>query len=109
MRASLARRVAAVQTAYYAVTGVWPLVHKPSFEIVTGPKRDGEWWLVETVGLLVTALGAGLGLAAATDRVTPELAVAAAGAAASLAAVDVVYVWKGRIAPTYLGDAAVEA
>jgi hypothetical protein len=103
----LARRVAAAQAAYCVLTGVWPLVHRRSFEAITGPKR--EFWLVETVGLLVTSLGAGLGLAARTNRVTPELALAAAGAAASLATIDVVYVMRGRIAPTYLGDAVVEA
>ncbi|MEA2178027.1 MAG: hypothetical protein QOG77_1324, partial [Solirubrobacteraceae bacterium] len=34
--------------------------------------------------------------------------VAAAGSAAALATIDVVYVAKGRIAPTYLIDAGTE-
>jgi hypothetical protein len=87
-------------------TGVAPLVSRRAFEAVTGPKR--EWWLVETVGLVVTAVGAGLVGAAASDRVTPEIKVIASGCAAGLAAIDVVYVARGRIAPTYLADAAVE-
>ena len=44
--------LAHAQGGYYAITGVWPLVHMRSFEAVTGPKQDH--WLVHTVaGLLV--------------------------------------------------------
>jgi hypothetical protein len=106
MRVKLGRRVAAAQAGYYVGTGIWPLVHRRSFEALTGRKID--WWLVETVGLLVTAIGTGVGLAARTGRITPELGVVAAGAAGSLAAIDVVYVGLGAIPPTYLADAAVE-
>lgn len=76
------------------------------FEAVTGPKRD--WWLVQTVGLLVTAVGAGLASAAASDRVTEHLAVVGASCAAALGAVEVVYVARGVLRPTYLADAVVE-
>ncbi|MGQ0534782.1 MAG: hypothetical protein ACT4PT_01775 [Methanobacteriota archaeon] len=38
------RLVASVQTAYYLAMGGWPLVHRASFEAVTGPKTDD--WLV---------------------------------------------------------------
>jgi hypothetical protein len=88
-------------------TGVSPLLSRRAFEAVTGPKR--EWWLVETVGLLVTAVGAGLIGAAASDRVTPELKAIATGCATALAGIDVVYVARRRIAPTYLADAAAQA
>src|SRR5215207_3601886 len=94
------RPVLAAQGAYYVATGVAPFVSRRGFEAVTGPKR--EWWLVETVGVLVTAVGAGLIAAAARDRVTPELVAIAAGCAGGLAAIDVVYVARGRIAPAYL-------
>ena len=67
-----------------------------------------KWWLVETVGVLVTAVGAGLIAAAARDRVTPELLTIATGCASGLAAIDIVYVARRRIAPTYLADAAIE-
>jgi hypothetical protein len=107
MVSTTARRVAGLHAAYCLLTGPSSLVSPRAFAAVTGPKR--EWWLVHTVGLLVTSLGAGLGLAAGRDRVTPELGVVAAGCAASLAAIDVVYVARGRIRPTYLADAAVEA
>jgi hypothetical protein len=95
-----------VQGAYYVTTGVLPFVSRRGFEAVTGPKL--EWWLVQTVGALVTVVGAALLSGAGQRRVTPELLGVAAGSAASLAAVDVVYVAKRRIAPTYLVDAAAQ-
>jgi hypothetical protein len=100
------RQALLAQGIYYVATGVAPFVSRRAFEAVTGPKR--EWWLVQTVGLVVTAVGAGLLQAVANDRVTPELETIATGCAASLAGIDVVYVARGRIAPTYLADAAVQ-
>ena len=94
------------QGAYYVATGVAPFVSRRAFEAVTGPKR--EWWLVETVGVLVTAVGCGLIGATARDRATPELIAIAVGCAGGLAAIDLVYVARGRISPAYLGDAAVQ-
>ena len=101
-----ARTALLAQGSYYLATGVAPFVSKRAFAAVTGPKR--EWWLVETVGALVTAVGAGLLVAAVRDRVTPEIEIIATGCAAGLAAIDVVYVARRRIAPTYLADAVIE-
>jgi hypothetical protein len=100
------RKALLVQGGYYVATGVAPFVSRRAFEAVTGPKR--EWWLVETVGVVVTVVGAGLTAAAARDRVTPELLTIATGCAGGLAAIDVVYVARRRIAPTYLADAAIQ-
>ena len=91
---------------YYALTGVAPFVSRRAFEAVTGPKR--EWWLVQTVGVAVAAVGTGVLSAAAQDRVTPEVKGIATGCAVGLATIDVVYVGRRRIAPTYLADAAVQ-
>ena len=101
-----ARRALLGQGAYYLATGAAPFLSRRAFEAVTGPKR--EWWLVQTVGGIVTAVGAGITSAALRDRVTPEIVAIAAGSAGSLAAIDVVHVARRRIAPTYLLDAAVE-
>ena len=100
------RKSLLAQGAYYLGTGVAPFVSRRAFEAVTGKKK--EWWLVETVGVLVTAVGAGLVAAAARDRVTREIKIIAAGCAGSLAAVDIVYVVRGRISPAYLADAAAQ-
>jgi hypothetical protein len=100
------RTALTVQGGYYLVTGVAPFVSRRAFEAVTGPKT--EWWLVQTVGAIVTASGAALLSGARSERVTPELRLLAAGCAASLAAIDIVYVARRRIAPTYLLDAAAQ-
>jgi hypothetical protein len=100
------RRILIVQGGYYVATGVLPFISRRLFEALTGPKR--EWWLVQTVGALVTVIGGALLSAAGRRRVAPELLGIATGSAASLAAIDVVYVAKRRIAPTYLVDAAIQ-
>jgi hypothetical protein len=58
---------------------------------VRGPKTD--FWLVQTVGVLVGSVG-GLGLALAERQGSPsgELRATAVAAAASLAALDLIYV-----------------
>ena len=106
MRSIPPDRLLVVQGSYYVATGVAPFVSRRLFERVTGPKVD--WWLVQTVGVLVTAVGAGALSAAARDRETPEIFGIAAGCAAGLAALDTVHALRGRIAPTYLLDAVVQ-
>ncbi len=100
------RSVLLAQGAYYTVTGAAPFLSRRAFEAVTGPKRD--WWLVQTVGAVVTPVGIGLVAAAARARTTPEVVGIAAGCAAGLATMDVVHVARGRISPTYLLDAACQ-
>src|SRR4051812_50127952 len=97
-----ARPVLVAQGAYYAATGLLPFVSRRAFEAVTGPKR--EWWLVQTVGALVTVIGGAMGSAAVRRRVTPEVLALASGGAGALAAIDIVYVARRRISPAYLLD-----
>jgi hypothetical protein len=94
------------QGIYFLITGIWPLAHMPSFLKVTGDKVD--LWLVDTVGLLVGAIGIGLLLAA--RRAFPEASTIAIamGSAAGLAFIDIKYVITGTIAPVYLGDAVAQ-
>jgi hypothetical protein len=101
------RRVLLAQSAYYLGTGIWPIVHLPSFESVTGPKLEG--WLVKTVGATVAAIGASLGAAVANDRIEPETRLLAAGSAAGLGLIDSYYAAKRRISLVYLLDAAAQA
>ena len=101
--ARVTRAVAAVQSAYYVTTGLWPILHRPSFERVTGPKRD--YWLVRTVGGLAVAIGMTLGIAATTGRRTREAeTLALAGAIAFVAADLQAARASSRI---YLADAAL--
>ena len=98
--------LAVAQGAFYAVAGAWPLASLGTFEAITGPKTDH--WLVKTVGTVVGVVGASLALAGLRHRTTADLAVLGAGAAAGLAAIDLVYVARGRISAVYLLDAIVE-
>ena len=95
-----------VHGSFYVLTGVWPLVHMPSFLAVTGPKTD--LWLVRTVGALVLVVGSYLLLVALRRSFHPEIALLAAGCALALAVADVIYVSRGVISRIYLADAAVE-
>ena len=103
-------RIAAAHFFFYVATGVWPLVHMPSFVAVTGAESKPEraWWLVQTVAVLICVIGSVIGFAAWRRRFTIETVLLAVGGAAGLAAVDLILVPKGIIAPIYLWDAAAE-
>src|SRR3954465_10283770 len=103
---NLFKILAVVQSSYYIVYGIWPVLHIESFEKISGPKVDR--WLVKTVGLLITVVGAGVAVGGWRNQAPAELKTIAAGSAATLAAVDVYYVAKKRIAWTYLLDAIPE-
>jgi hypothetical protein len=103
------------QGIYFVFTGVWPLISIETFQKVTGRKTDhlitgneGDHWLVMTVGVLVTAIGLSILLAAARSRLSGEVVVLAMGSSAGLLAIDVIYVARGAILPIYLVDAALE-
>lgn len=98
-------RTGLIQGSFYLATGLWPLFHRRSFEAVTGPKTD--WWLVETVGILVSAIGSSLLLAHRSESQLPSK-VLGLGAAAGLAFLEMKQVAERRISPVYLVDAAVE-
>ena len=100
-------RILTFQSAYYILTGLWPLVHFASFELVTGPKTDD--WLVRMVGLLVVLIGVTLAVAVkrgTTERL--EIFVLAAGATLAFSFIDIRYALSGRISRIYLADAALE-
>ena len=99
-------KVALIQGLFYVATGVWPLVDIVSFQVVTGPKTD--LWLVRTVGVLVTVVGAVLISASRRRRITDEIVLLATGSALGLAAIDLIYSLSGRISAVYLADAAAE-
>jgi|SRR4051812_1895538 len=103
---ALRRKVAQVQSSFFVITGLWPLLHIRSFEWISGPKTDR--WLVKTVGALIAVIGAVIGLAASRQRVTPEIEALGAGSALALASIDVIYVAKRRIRWVYLLDAVAE-
>jgi hypothetical protein len=100
-------RVLAFQSGYYGLTGIWPILHMPSFEAVTGPKIDD--WLVHMVGLLAAVIGVVLGSATVRNRVrSPDVVLLAVTSAAAFAAIDLWYGLSGRISPIYLADAGLQ-
>jgi hypothetical protein len=98
--------LAMAQGVFYFSTGAWPLFSIASFQAVTGPKTD--IWLVKTIGLLLVVIGIALFTAGIRWRVTLEIFLLGIGTAASLAIIEVVYVFKGRISPVYLVDFFLE-
>lgn len=100
------RKLAALQGAYYAATGVWSLLDMRSFQFVTGPKVDT--WLVKTVGALVTTSGGALAIAAREREQRGSILALGLLSAVSLAAIDFTYVAKRRISPVYALDGVVE-
>lgn len=104
---SLAPRLLAnAQGLFYALTGLWPLLHVRSFLAVTGPKVDV--WLTQTVGALIAVTGLTLLVVAKRRRLGPEWALLAGGQAVTLGLIDIVFVARERIPPIYLADAIVE-
>jgi hypothetical protein len=96
-----------VQSGYYVATGVWPLLNRQSFEAITGRKED--FWLVQTVGVTVAAIGVGLALSAHRNGPSDEMRATALLAAFGLGMIDVVFVARRVISPVYLVDAVAEA
>jgi len=94
------------QGVFYVGSGLWPLADGASFQRVTGFKAD--FWLAQTVGLLLAVSGLVLISAAWRRRLTPEVVTLAVSEALVLAAVDVYCVPQPRTTPVYFMDAVVE-
>lgn len=81
------RALAAAHAGYLIATGVWPLLHRRSFERVTGEKT--EFWLVRTVGGLAAAVGLALAVSVAKGSKTAEAATLALATGVAFGAADV--------------------
>src|SRR5262245_34198465 len=103
----LRRLILLGQAGFYIVMGVWPIVGMASFESVTGAKSDH--WLVQTVGLLVTATGVSLVVGVWRMHPSRETLTLAVTTAVGLMSIDVVYVLRRTISAIYLVDAGFEA
>jgi hypothetical protein len=94
------------QSIYFVLTGLWPIFDITSFMAVTGPKQD--IWLVQVAGILITAIGISLGVAAKTKAISPPVMTLGVTSALGLMLADVVFYLKGDIPPIYLADALAE-
>jgi hypothetical protein len=99
--------IAVLQGLYFLATGIWPLLSRQSFERVTGPKAD--FWLAQTVGILVASVGSAILQAKRRGRITPEIKLLGVASAAGLGLADLTFVVRGRISRVYLVDAFAEA
>ncbi|WP_207510672.1 hypothetical protein [Longitalea luteola] len=97
------KRILLFQGIYYIITGIWPILHIPSFIAVTGDKTD--IWLVKMVGALAATIGIYL-IYSIRNYPARLLAILSA---ISFGTVDVYYVYQDVILPIYLSDAVVEA
>jgi len=94
------------QSAYYLLTGLWPLLHVTSFMEVSGYKTD--IWLVKTVGVLILCVGLVQIRELISRDYSASIAFLSLNAATGLFAIDVYYVFNQVIDKIYLADAAVQ-
>jgi len=87
--------------------GLWPLLRLHSFEKVFGAKTDR--WLERTVAGLLVGIGWTQIRAASTPGGPEHARRLGMATAATLLAIDLLYVPTGRIRPAYLLDAVAEA
>lgn len=92
-----------VQSGYYIVTGLWPLLHVYSFMLVTGFKND--IWLVKMVAMLSLAIGIALLEQATSPK--PKLLLSMA-TAISFLSIDLYYALQNVIDEIYLYDAGLQ-
>jgi hypothetical protein len=101
------RKVAQAQGLFYLASGVWPLIHMRSFELVLGRKE--EHWLVHTVSGLLIASGVSQLRTESAPAAISAARRTGLGTATSLALIDLRYAATGRISRMYLVDALIEA
>ena len=102
----LLRATLLVQTVYYSITAIWPLVHIDSFMEITGPKTD--IWLVKTVAVLLAAISISFLTSLFYNTYHKPTIALAITCCIVLTIIDCYYVWNGTISKVYLLDAAVE-
>jgi hypothetical protein len=92
------------QGALYVLASAWPLVAPRSL----GPRagRESGPWLFKSAGALMAVIGGVLVYSGIRGRRPSEMALLGIGAAATLAAIDVASVAKGRLPRAYLISAA---
>lgn len=98
--------LARLQGGYYLITGIWPVVAPESFQFLTGRKVD--FWLAQTVGILLAITGGLLLRAARRAEFPVEMAQLAGLQAATLGAMDLWSITQPNVTRLYLLDAVVE-
>jgi len=100
------RIVLIVQSLYYLVTGLWPVIHIDSFMQVTGYKT--EIWLVKALGVMIVCIALALFIAYRRKETSFGIRFLAVSCAIGLLLIDLRYNLSGDIGNMYLLDAAVQ-
>jgi len=96
-----------IQTIYYLVTAVWPLVDMDSFMAVSGQKTD--IWLVKTVAVLLLAISCSF-IAQLIAKTNPwPVSMLATACCTVLIVIDCYYALSDIISNVYLVDAGVQS
>lgn len=92
---------------YYVMTGLWPVVHIRSFQMITGPKVDK--WLVKMVGLLAFCSGVVFLYSSIGSAIIPaEIVLLAVLNILAFMMIDIWYILRKIISPIYLVDAVIQ-
>lgn len=100
------RYLAIVQAVYYAITGIWPIVHIHSFMEVTGPKVD--LWLVKLIGGLTVSISVVVFFTGIRRRIRIENLLVIIISSISYLLTDIINVAQGLISKIYLADAVLQ-
>ena len=95
-----------LQSTYYLITGLWPLLHISSFMEVSGYKTD--IWLVKTTGVLIVCIG----LIQLRELISRDFSLSVVYlsviSATGLLTIDLYYSISGVISKVYLVDATIQ-
>ncbi|MFN2588783.1 MAG: hypothetical protein ABR613_11800 [Actinomycetota bacterium] len=100
------RDLAKAQGLFNVLGGLWPIVSLRSFEWVYGKKND--IFLQKTVGGLLFSIGVTQLAAADSPKEMPAVRRLGLATAATLLAIDLVYIPRGEMRWTYWQDALCE-
>ncbi|WP_439487995.1 hypothetical protein [Algoriphagus sp.] len=95
-----------IQSIYFLITGIWPLISMSTFLDVTGPKND--LWLVKVVGILISVIGLVLFVASFDRKRNLPIILLAIASSVALGLIDIVFFLSNTIPAIYLLDAVVE-
>jgi hypothetical protein len=95
-----------IQSVYFLLTALWPLLDIESFMAVTGPKTD--IWLVKTVAALLIPVSICIALPLLVKMDPVPSAVLAFTSNVSFICIDVFYSLNGTISKIYLADAVIQ-
>jgi len=100
------RDIILIQSIYYFITALWPIVSVGTFMMVTGPKTDV--WLVKTVAVMILAIAITLFFGALRASLSRDVCTLALLASLGLTTIDIYYSLSGTIPAIYLADVPPE-